>query len=131
MSNFSKATRQKLRFQTTLGNLLVEDVWDLSLQQLNQIAKALKKEIKTSENEEDFLNEKTEVDEKTQLRFDIVIEILNIKKAEAKEQKEASSNKAKLQKLYELLERKQNAAMENLSTEEIQAQIDAITNAKA
>jgi hypothetical protein len=131
MSNFSKATRQKLRFQTTLGNLLVEDVWDLSLQQLNQIAKALKKEIKTSENEEDFLNEKTEVDEKTQLRFDIVIEILNIKKAEAKEQKEAYSNKAKLQKLYELLERKQNAAMENLSTEEIQAQIDAITNAKA
>ena len=55
---FERATRQKLRFETTSGNISVEDVWSLPLSSgklnLNDLAKALNKEIKTFD-EEDFI----------------------------------------------------------------------------
>lgn len=116
---FQKASRLKLRFQTSKGFLTVEDLWDLSLQNLNNLAKSLKRELK-AELEEDFLEEKTEADTITKLKFDIVLEILSIKKEEAKSASEAVAIKQHNQKILGLIAKKQEADLENLSVEELE-----------
>ncbi len=122
MSIFEKATRQKLGFSSNKGILSVEDVWDLSLKDLNSLAKGYKKILKESE-EEDFLEEKSNEDVYTKLAFDIVLHILNVKKAEKKSRDDAGVKKAEKEKLLRILERKQNENLETLSEEEIQAKI--------
>ncbi|MFA5457111.1 MAG: hypothetical protein WC261_05690, partial [Synergistaceae bacterium] len=63
---FEKATRMKLRIATGKGNLSVEDLWDLNLAQLNEVAKGLNRRVKEL-GEEDFL--KVEKKEETLTRF--------------------------------------------------------------
>lgn len=43
---FEKASRIKLRYSTNRGVLSVEDLWDLSLEQLDPIAINLNKSLK-------------------------------------------------------------------------------------
>ena len=45
---FEKASRMKLRFNTQRGVLSVEDLWDLPLIQLDNIAIALNKKLQES-----------------------------------------------------------------------------------
>ncbi len=46
---FEKASRLKLRIATAMGQLTVEDLWDLNLATLNAIAKGLNKQLKLAE----------------------------------------------------------------------------------
>lgn len=118
---FSKATRLKIRFQTTSGFLTVEDLWDLPLSKLNIIAKNLNKQLKTQKDEEDFLDEKSAEDTETKLKFDIVLSILETKKAENKEASESSEKKLYNQKILALIAAKQEDDLKSKSVDELQA----------
>ena len=122
---FEKASRMKLRFQTDRGNLTVENLWDLPLIQLNKLAKALKRDIKESE-ETDFLKEVSVGDTITKLQFDIVLHVLNTKKEEADDRKHAAVRKEKKEKLLSILERKQDAELEDLEPEEIKKLLEEL-----
>jgi len=122
---FDKATRIKLRFQTDRGQLSVEDVWELNLAQLNQLAKSLRKKLKDGE-EEDFLNTKSEADVTDKLRFDIVLHILEIKKSEKSEREQAAENKLKRERLLGVLAEKQDAKLREMSPEEIIKELEAL-----
>jgi hypothetical protein len=122
---FEKATRMKLRFTTTKGKLITEDLWDLNLKQLNTLAKSLNKELKESK-ESDFLEEENKEDIVLKLKFDIVLYILNTKKAELNEHKDFVLKKANKAKLLDILAKKQDAALENLSEEELKKKIDEL-----
>lgn len=119
---YKKGTRSKVRFNTSVGYLCIEDMWDLSLTQLNTIAKVLNKELKSSE-EEDFLEDESKEDIELKLKFDIVLDILNIKKEERKKREEASKIKAKKEKLLNILEKKQDEGLENMSEEDIKKEL--------
>ena len=116
--DFEKATRDKLRFGTEKGNISTEELWDFTLPQLNKLAKKYNKELKDSE-EVDFLKETSEEDVVTKLRFNIVIHILEKRKAEKKARENATIVKAEKQRLLELKERKLHEADEELSIEEL------------
>lgn len=116
---FEKATRMKLRFETNRGFLTVEDLWDLSLTNLNNLAKQYKRALK-AEAEEDFLDEKTEEDTITKLKFDLVISVLETKKAENKENLMAAETKAHNQKILGLIAQKQDEDLSKMSIEELQ-----------
>jgi hypothetical protein len=103
---FEKATRKKLRFPTTNGMLSVEDLWDLSLTQLDKLAVSLNRQIKEV-GEESFISNK-KVPENVQLSFDIVKHVIAVKIAEADAKKLAAERKAKRDKLMEIIEQKQN-----------------------
>jgi len=122
---FEKATRQKLRIGTSKGNVSVEDLWDLSLTALNTIAINLKKELKASE-EESFLDVRSSSDITTKLRFDVVLYILNVKKEEKVAREAAAETKAKKEKLLGILAKKQDAALENMSAEELEKELKAL-----
>lgn len=114
MSLFEKASRLKLKIMTTKGEARVEDLWELNLQTLNYIAKGLKKQL-TEATEVDFLDEKTEEDTLLKLKFDIVLSILETKKAEKKESVDQAAKKIEKEKILEILAKKQASALENMS----------------
>lgn len=121
---FEKASRIKLRFASSRGPLTVEDLWDLSLEELNTIAKALNKKLKEAD-EEDFLKGARK-DRKLKLSFDLVIHILETKKAEVDKREKAAERRAKKAKLLELLERKQDAKLEDASEAKIKKMINEL-----
>ena len=122
---FEKAARLKLRFESRVGNLSVEDLWDLPLTKLNELAKSLNKQIKESK-EEDFLEEKTSEDTKTQLKFDIVLHILNTKKAENEAKNQAAAKKAEREKILEILSKKKEDALEKLDEETLNKRLEEL-----
>jgi hypothetical protein len=122
---FDKATRMKLRFTTDRGFLSVEDIWDLTLAQLNNLAKSLRKKLKEGE-EEDFLNTKSESDTTEKLRFDIVLHVLETKKAEKAEREQATELKAKREKLMGLIAEKQDADLRNKPVDELLKELEAL-----
>lgn len=97
MSNFEKATRKKLRFNSTSGVLSVEDLWDLPLTgrgaNLDKLAKSLHKELKESE-EESFVVKTVRKDSELQLKFDIVKYIIDVKLEEQETAKNRADKKA-------------------------------------
>ena len=116
---FKKASRLRLLLNSSKGFLTIEDLWDLSLQELNVLAKSLKRELKANE-EEDFLEEKSEVDTITKLKFDIVLEVLNTKKVELKAQQDEIAIKQHNQKILAKIASKQESELDNLSVEELE-----------
>lgn len=116
MSLFEIATRKKYRYPFR-GPISTEDLWDLSMTELNGIYKALKKAAKT--NDDESLDETQQVDQDLLNMIEIVKQIYNTKKEEAA-QAVADAEKAKKKKfLTELLAKKEAASLEALSSDEI------------
>lgn len=122
---FEKASRMKLRFQTNRGALTTEDLWALSLEDLNALAKSLNKACKEIA-EEDFLKVAKPENAEFKLRFDIVLHILNTKKAEKELRELAADKKARKEKLMEILARQEDASLEKLSPEELRKKIEEL-----
>lgn len=127
---FEKAARFKLRFETPLGNLSVEDLWDLPLTSnrnvsLDDVARNLHRSIKEAE-EESFVVKATSANEKLQLGFDIVKHIIEVRLAENEAEKTKAENKAKKQKLLSLIADKQDESLKASSVEELQAMVEAL-----
>ncbi len=115
---FEQASRLKLRFTTNRGQLSVEDLWDLKLEDLDTLAKGLNKEIKES-SEESFIKTRTNANKLLELKFNLAKHIIDIKLAE-KEAKALKLQKAqKAETLRDLIAKKQLSAMEEKSVEEL------------
>lgn len=121
---FEYATRTKLRFQFK-GQISVEDLWDLTPQELDAIYKSLNAQAKQSK-EESLLQVKTAADKVTEVKIDIVKYIVNTKLAEAQARQEAVKLKQQEQKVKELIAAKQEASLENKSEEELAALLKQI-----
>lgn len=118
---FDKATRAKLRFTTQSGLIGVEQLWDLSLNKLNDIAKDLNRQIKQAGEVEDFISETSAVDGRLQLSFDVVKHIIAVKLAERDETLNAASKREHNQAILELIKKKQQEDLAGKSVEELQA----------
>lgn len=119
---FDKVTRLKLRFESNKGLLSVEQVWDLSLTALNEMAKSLSRQVKAAEtDEEDFIGTKSNVDSELQLRFDVVKHIIGVKLKERDDSRDAAERKANNQIILELIQRKKQQELESKSVEELEA----------
>ena len=128
---FEKATRQKLRFESTKGLVSVEDLWDLPLDSatgkanLNDVARAVYRDLK-AEDKISFVAVQQKTDEVTQLKMDIVKHIIQVKLSEADAAKQVRDAKEKKQKIMEIMSRKQDAALESASLEDLEKMLAAI-----
>ena len=122
MNNFEKATRLRLRFETSRGNLNVEDLWRLPLTELDKLAIALNKQLKES-SEESFIKAKSKDNKLLELRFDIVKHIIETLLSEDEEKKKAADKRAKREQLLELIAKKKNQELEGKSLEELEAEL--------
>jgi len=119
---FEKATRMKLRWGYR-GYIGVEDLWDLSVEELDTIFKGLARKVKAQE-EESLLDTKSDEDKALAIQIGIVRHIVSVKLEEKEAAKAAASNKARKQKLLSLMEEKQDEDLKGLSADELQAMID-------
>ena len=95
---FEMATRSKLRFPSTKGELSVEDLWDLSDKDLDVVYKNLKdQEVKSSE--ESLLDE-ANVDPKLTAAIGIVRYIFTTKRKERDLKQKELIDKKRNQQLY-------------------------------
>lgn len=122
MNNFENATRLRLRFETSRGNLNVEDLWRLPLAELDKLAIALNKQLKES-SEESFIKAKSKDNKLLELRFDIVKHIIETLLSEDEEKKKAADKRAKREQLLELIAKKKNQELEGKSLEELEAEL--------
>lgn len=121
---FEFATRNRLRFPYK-GNATVEDLWQLSVQELDAIYKVLKAQEKEA-NGESLLQVKSKDDTVLEAKIAIVKHIVEVKLAEAEKAKKALENKQKRDRILSIMADKQDAALQNMSMEELQKQLDEL-----
>lgn len=114
---FINATRANYQFPFR-GMINVIDLWDLSLTNLDSVFKTLNAEAKKSE-EESLLETKSKENEELSNKIEIVKYIVNIKLEEKKTKENARKNAEMKQRLLEIKAKRQDAALENLSDEDL------------
>ena len=114
---FEVATRANYQFPFR-GMINVIDLWHLSLTNLDSVFKALNVEAKKHE-EESLLNAKSKEDEEISNKIRIIKYIVSVKLAEKKAREDAKNNAEMKQRLLEIKAKRQDAALENMSDEEL------------
>ena len=122
---FEDASRLKLRFPSKAGQITTEDLWDLSLKSLDEIAISINDKI-TATEKSSFLTPKTNPSKELTLALNILVHIITVKQEEARRTKEAAEKRAKKAKLLELIEKKKDSALEGMSVEDLMKEVEAL-----
>lgn len=123
MNIFEIATREKYRFPYK-GNISVEDLWDLSLPQLDSVYKALNKELKAQDT--DTLMLETPVDNKLSIMIEVVKRIFEAKQAEIEAKKLEAKNRAEREKILEALGRRRDEVLNSMTEEELLKKLEEL-----
>ena len=119
---YKKASKLKLRIATTLGLLSVEQLWDLTIGQLDAVAVKLQEEYKKS-GEKSFVLKKSKKDAVAKLKFDIVLDILTNKVEIAEVAAKSAETKAHNQKILGLIAEKKDEDLKGMSVEDLEKQL--------
>ena len=104
---FINATRANYQFPFR-GMINVIDLWDLSLTNLDSVFKTLNAEVKKSKEDEEISN-----------KIEIIKCIVSVKLDEKKKREDAKKNAEMKQRLLEIKAKRQDAALENMSDEDL------------
>lgn len=134
---FEQASRERIRFQTQVGAVSVEDLWDLPLSSktnkpnLDDIAKGLYKELKNTEDAVSFVNKPATSSKtnRTQLMFEIVMHIINVRMEENAVAAKTRETAEKLQKIMEILADREENTLKTASTEDLNKMLDELKTA--
>ena len=121
---FEFATRNKMRFPFK-GQISVEDLWDLRVEDLDTVFKSLNKQVKQTK-EESLLATKTTEDTILDIQIAIVKYIFDVKVQEANARLIEKERKEQKQKIMSILATKQEQELQNKSVEELQKMLDEI-----
>lgn len=119
---FEEASRRKFRYPYK-GMITTEDLWDLSANQLDVVYKALNKDVLVAQ-ESSLMANISDVDAELLMKIDIVKHIFYIKESEAEARKNAAANAVKKQRILDILARKQENALENMSEDDLMKMLD-------
>ena len=118
---FEIATREKYRFPYK-GQIGVEDLWDLSVGELDKIYKALNREAKQI-NEESLLAAKSKEDKVLDNKINIIRHIVSVKLDEIANAKAAHERTEQKQKIMAILANKQDEELRCKSADELKAML--------
>ena len=129
---FEKAARLKLRFETSKGQLTVEDLFVLPLTStvagkanLDDIARDLNRRIK-AESEQSFVTPTSKANETLELAFDIVKHVIKVRLEENAAENLARINREKKQRILELIAQKKDEKLSGASLEELEAMANSL-----
>jgi hypothetical protein len=137
---FEQATRLKLRYETPLGMISVEDLWELPLTDrsrtglpraglsLDSIAMELHRASRDAAEVTSFVDPLVEnkTAERLALRFEIVKHIIGVRVQERDELKAAADRREKRQRVLELIARKEEGELGEKSIEELRALAESL-----
>lgn len=120
---FEMASRMKFRFPFK-GMISTEDLWDLSLEQLNSVFVTLNEE--TKQRQVESLLDHVEEDTELEAKLEIVKHVFKVKKYEAAARAAAAVKAEKKQKILEVLAKKQDESLQNMSEEDLLKMLNEI-----
>lgn len=131
---FEKATRQKVRFETSKGALTVEQLWDLPLTattpvpNLDDIARDLHKQVKNTVEEVSFVapTKTKSANDAIDLKFELVKHVIAVRVKERDDREAAAERAKKKQEIMALIAKKEGAAMESQSIEDLRKQLESL-----
>ena len=115
---FEYAVRNKVRFPFR-GMINVEDLWDLKLEDLDKVFKALNAQVK-EQKEESLLQKKSKEDAVLDIQIEIIKYIVNEKLAEQEAREKAIAKKEQKQKIMSIIANKKDEALQNSSIEDLE-----------
>lgn len=118
---FEVATRGKYRFPFK-GAISVEDLWDLSVDNLDSIFKTLNAQAKKS-SEESLLATKSFADAVLDTKIAIIKYIVGVKLSESSQREVAAAKREKKQKIMSVLANKRDEELKGKSIEELEAML--------
>jgi hypothetical protein len=121
---FELASRTRVRFSFK-GLISVEDLWDLSLENLDTIFKALNTELKQAK-EESLLTTRSKKDDELALKVELVKYVVKTKLEENAAKLEAKERKLKKQQIMEIMASKQDDALKTKSLEELSKMLNEL-----
>jgi hypothetical protein len=122
MDIYKKACQQRLRFSTTRGTLTAEQLFDLSLAELDKLAVELESSYEESKGKS-FLKKRTTKDVTIKLQFDIVLDVLQTKVGEAEAAQELKETKEHNQKILTLISEKKDGELKGKSIKQLEAML--------
>lgn len=120
---FKIAAKRKYRFNYR-GLISVEDLFDLDVEELDKIYKALKREQR-NDAEESLLQSMTKEDKILNNKIEIVKTIVADKIAAKEKALRAQATKEQNQRILEIMADKKDAELKEKSLEELQAMIQS------
>ena len=127
---FEKASQMKLRFESSVGSLSVEDLWDLPLTSksktsLDSLAIAINRDLQSSK-EDSFVATKSKGNAVLELKLEILKHVIANRLAANEAAKTAGERKLRKDKLVGILAAKQDEALTEMSVEDLQKEIEAV-----
>lgn len=123
---YKEAAKRKLRFDSPAGKLMAEDLFDLPLKSrskntpnLNDIAKGLNRALK-DDVEEDFVARRTKPNLELKIRFDIVLDVIQVVQEREAAAERRELNRQKKARILEIMAKKQDEALEGQSMEDLE-----------
>jgi hypothetical protein len=120
---FKIAVKNKYRF-TYKGVQTVEDLWDLSVEELDKIYKTLKTKQK-SEAEESLLATTSKEDKELNNKIEIIKTIVADKLSDKEKSIKAAERRAKNHRILEIMADKQEDELKSKSLDELKAMLES------
>lgn len=131
MNIFEQASRKCLRFKSNIGDLNVEQLWDLPLTttkangvSLDNIARAIHKKLETTDIS--FVQSPSRETGELRLQMDIVKHIIDVRLKENQAAVDAKHKADRKAKLQEIIERKREDELGGKSIEELEAELKSL-----
>lgn len=123
---FILASREKFRFAFK-GMISTEDLWDLSLKELDTIFKNLNAQYKAQISEESLLTKKNDGGTVLEAKIQIIKYIVQIKKDEIAARELQTARKAQKDKILEIIAAKKDQQLQEMSVEELMKKFEELT----
>lgn len=128
---FEFATRSKIRFSSSRGDLTSEQLWDVPLRSkddfsLNAVAQSANKALKDATEESFVETTRTALHVKLESTLEIVKYVIGVKLAEEAAATKRAENRAEKEKLLTILAEKQDGKLSALSEKQLRDRIAAL-----
>lgn len=121
---FEQATKGKIRFAHK-GQLTVEDLWDITVQELDIVYRQLNGQLKAAQ--EDSLLQKPTVESETlALKVELVKRIVAVKLAETEERKVRIEKLAQKRRILDILAEKQDQGLMQKSEDDLRKMLEEL-----
>lgn len=119
---FELASRSKYRFVSSVGYINAEDLWDLSLENLNDVYQRLESQL-TETNKKSLLSSTSKADDELSNKIEIVKYVFETLQSEKLARLNDKERAEKKQYLLSVLADKEKSETQSKSAEELKAMI--------
>lgn len=121
---FEIASRKRYRFNYK-GVMTVEDLWNLRVEDLDAIFKALNRQKKTVD-EESLLAVRSVEDQDLANKIELVKYIVSVKLAEAEQRKTAAANREQRDKILAIMAKKKDKELEDMDVDQLMKKLEEL-----